>query len=710
MDLHQEATRNDTGEKCQGITRYLHDIAHEGMIDAITVRSPVRRGRLVSVDSPALPGGYCRVDASDIPGPNQIVYFQDPCPILAQGEVNYIGQPVMLLAGSDPRMLRRLAGETRVLCKEAPAIRTLEESLAGQLPPIFGEDNVYYDEAFGYGDVDAAFAQAHDVFETVSRTGYQEHMYLEPQAALAVPGKRMTVYASTQGPHVCKRVLCAALDMPPEAVRVVQTPVGGGFGGKIEQPFFLAVHAALAAKKSGRPVRLVYSRSEDLLATTKRHPSRITIRSALDADGRILAVDSDVVFQAGGYAVASGRVLDTGLKKAMGVYHFPAARVRGRAMATNNVLTGAFRGFGAPQAFFAIEGHLGALARRLGIEPLDFKQRYFTAQGQATITGGRYHFPVSLPEVVKTVVTMSGYDRRRQAPPPPSGIRRGMGLALFNFGAPFSMDTSKPLPPSHVGLCKHPDGSVEVLSELVDMGQGLHTAYRKLAACALGLPIERIFHRAPDTDNVPFASITGASMSVVFFGPTLLSAAEKLLPRLDEPGEIRVLEQVTQPGHVTWDAEQQRGDPFNSYVWGAVAAEVEVDEATFQARVRKLWLAIDIGTPVDRRIVKGQMEGGLTQGVGFALLEAMPRDVAAASLSDYCTPTSLDAPPMEVSLVDNPYPPGPYGAKCVGEPPIVAVAPAIADAVAEACGVEIFELPISPEKIMQAMQTSRRTP
>lgn len=707
MAFTKNTDRADTSDKCSGATNYIGDVFFDNMLEAVTVRSPVRRGIIRNIVAPDMPKGYLTVGVDDIPNQNQVSYFRDTCPFFAPGKVSYIGEPVLLVAGPDPATVRKLAKTIHIDCDPIQAIHSLDEALKGDKPPLYGDDNVYIDETFAYGDVDGAFSQAAEVFETETRTGYQEHMYMETQCVVAVPnGDRLEIHASTQGPHALRKVVADALGWDHERVRVVQYPLGGAFGGKIELPFFLAGQAAFAALKANRPVRIVYTREEDLLTTSKRHPSRVKVRSALNSEGNIIAMDVDVVFQAGGYAMSCVMVLDTGLKKATGVYHFPSARVRGRAMATNNPMPGAYRGFGAPQTFFAIETHMNALARRHRLEPLKFKSRYFISQGNSTLTGGKYHFPVALPEVMQEAVRISDYQTRRKQVKADGRIRRGIGQALFNFGAPFSLDTSSPMPPRYMGLLKHMDGTVEILSELVDMGQGLHTALRKIVAAALEMPIERIIHHDADTDCVPEASITGASMSVVLFGRILVDAAEKLKPRLHEPGEIRVQAQVRQPEHLQWDAAKGKGDPFHSYVWGAIIAEVEVDTMTWQVSTTGLWITLDVGTAIDRRIIRGQIDGGVVQGLGYALLESMREDTMTNSLSDYIIPTMLDTPAIKSTLVANPYPPGPYGAKCVGEPPLVGVAPAIADAVADACGVEVYRLPISPEYLMQQMTKS----
>jgi CO/xanthine dehydrogenase Mo-binding subunit len=705
MDFAANLDRADTPDKCSGAARYVHDLHVPGMLQALVVRSTIRRGVIRSIRVPELPPGCYRVGPEQIPGVNQISYFKDPCPFLAPGSVQYRGEPVILLAGEDMALLRRIRDAVRIAYEEIPAIRTLEESLAGDRPPIFGTDNIYVEERFGHGDAQAAFDTAAEIFSTTTRTGYQDHLYLEPQGVLACPeGDRMTIYASSQGPHAVRLAVAAALGWDKARIRVVQTTVGGAFGGKIEPPMFLASQAAVAALVCRRPVRLIYTREEDLLCTTKRHPSRVTVQSALDAHGRILAVDMDIVFQGGGYSQSSPMVLDTAAKKGSGVYHFAAIRIRGRGVATNNPMPGAFRGFGGPQIYFGLETHMNALARKLGRDPLTLKRAYFIKQGDPTVTGGHYHFPVGLSATLQAATSASGYYERRGKHSRNPGLLRGMGQALIKFGAPNSVDSSISLDHRTLGLRKRADGQIEILSEMVDMGQGLHTAFRKIVARALEVPVDQVVHAPGDTDRVPFLSITGASMSIVLFGRTLLDAVEKLKPRLHEPGEITVFQSVRQPDHVHWNAAELRGEPFHSYAWGAFVAEVEVDTITWQVRLVDLWVALDVGKTIDRRIVQGQIEGGAVQGMGFGLLEEMPRDRFAASLTDYLIPSFLDVPRIKGLVLETPYRPGPYGAKCVGEPPLVGVGAAIADAVAEACGVEIRQLPVTPEYLMQQMQ------
>jgi CO/xanthine dehydrogenase Mo-binding subunit len=705
MDFLADLDRADVPEKCAGTARYIADIHLPEMLEAVTVRSTVRRGTITSMKLPALPPSCLCIGPQQVPGQNQICFFPDPCPFFAPGSVQYKGEPLFLLVGEDKDVLRSLAARVRVNYEEIPAVRTMDEALAGTSPPLFGTDNIYVDESFSRGDVDGAFARADEVFTTSTRTGYQDHLYLEPQGALACPqGESMTVYVSSQGPHVVRRVVAAALGWEQDRVRVIQSAVGGGFGGKIETPMFLAAQAAVAANVCGRPVRLIYSRQEDLLCSTKRHPSRVTVRSALDSRGSILGMDMDILFQAGGYSLSCRMVLDTGVKKASGVYHFPAFRVRGRGVATNNPMPGAFRGFGAPQVYFGLESHMNALARKLGRDPLEMKRHYFIHQGDETISRGKYHFAVGLEETVRAAVTASGYDFRRKKIISPPGLRRGLGQALIKFGAPNSTDSSISLSDRTVGLRKRADGTIEILSELVEMGQGLHTAFRKIVARALDVPVEKVVHAPGDTARVPFVSITGASMSIVLFGRILVEAANKLKPRLNEPGEITVLEPAAQPEHVHWDARTMRGEPFHAYAWGTFVAEVEVDMHTWQVRVTGLWVALDVGTAIDRRLVQGQIQGGAVQGLGYGLLECMPEDGFAGSLTDYLIPSFLDVPRVQDLIVETPYPPGPFGAKCVGEPPLVGVGAAIADAVAEACGVEIRQLPITPEYLMQVME------
>ena len=448
-------------------------------------------------------------------------------------------------------------------------------------------------------------------------------------------------------------------------------------------------------------MRLVLDRAEDLRATCKRHPSRVRFRTAVDDAGGILAMQIDIVLDAGAYETCSPVVLQRAIFTSTGVYDIPNVRAHGRAVATDMVPSDAFRGFGAPQALFAVEMHMDHLARRAGVDPVDFRRRYFLRQGGTTITNGRIHEEVPLAHMLDRVVAASGYRAKSVS----RGIGRGIGISFAAHGCAFTGSGERDLIKARVGLRKRSDDRIEILSAGVDMGQGLSTVFRKVVAGALGIPLASVLAARPDTAAVPDSGPTIASRSTMVVGHLLELAARKLKGswRDGEPGEA--WQDYEHPVHLAWDAERLQGDAYPAWGWGVNAVEVAVDSATREVTVVGAWAVYDVGAPVDRLALEGQAHGGMTQALGWAGLEKLePRggEYRQASLADYAIPTSLDAPPIEVDFIENPYPLGPSGAKGAGELVFDGAAPAFVMAVQQAVGEEFHDLPLTPERIMEA--------
>jgi len=548
---------------------------------------------------------------------------------------------------------------------------------------------------------------------------------MEPQGMVAFyQDGRVAVYGSMQCPYYVKNALVQGFGWDEGRIRVVQTTTGGAFGGKEEYPSLIAGHAAFAAVKCGKPVQLLLDRQEDMASTTKRHPAVVRFRTALDRQARIAAMQVDITLDGGAYAGLSDVVLQRALFAATGVYRVPLARISGRACATSSVPTGAFRGFGGPQAFFAVEMHMHHLALAVGEDPLDFKRRHAVKRGDATVTGGVYHQDVKLAEMVETLEALSAYRRKKRraargerddaaAPQgrdaPNTGAHgaaplRGMGVSLFFHGAGFTGSGEKHKIKARVELLPLPEGGAEILVSSVEMGQGSQTTLRKIVAETLGVPMEAVVYRNPDTDRVPDSGPTVASRTVMIVGRLLMEAARELRARREagEADSRPVSRSYRQPDGIEWDQESFRGDAYPTYSWGANAVEVEVDPLTYEIRVCGVWGVYDIGRAIDERIIQGQIEGAVAQGLGYGSLEHMAlRDgrILQDTVTDYIIPTSLDVPPMEYRLVDNPYAEGPYGAKGAGELPLVGPAPALAAAVQDALGLPIRRIPVTPEDL-----------
>jgi len=711
--LKQKIERLDAADKSSGRTRYVSDLEFPNLLHAVTLRSQKARARITGIRLPPLPSGVCPVGPKDVPGTNRVHMVGDDQPFFAEERVNYIGEPLLLLVGPEPEVLARLLDKIEVGYEELDPILSLEEAEKAEKEPIYGPDNRFAEYRVVKGNPEAAFRNAAQVFSGEYTCGYQEHAYLEPQGMVGVyEDERISVHGSMQCPYYVKTALVQGLGWPADRVRVVQTPTGGAFGGKEDYPSLLAGHVAFAALKTKRPVRLVLERREDIRATTKRHPARIRLKTALDADKRLVALDAEITLDGGAYAGLSEVVLQRAMFALPGAYVLPHAAVRGRALATNTVPTGAFRGFGSPQSFFALETHLDWLARELGEEPLSFKQRHLVRRGDTTLTGGTLREEIRLPELIESACRLSGYRAKAAQAGLSNGAYRGIGLSVFFHGCAFTGSGEQEKIKARVGLRKLSDGRVEILAAGTEMGQGVLTTLRKIVAQALDMEIGRIIYDYPDTARVPDSGPTVASRTVLIVGGLLVEAAGELKERMNEQPEVEVFRQYSQPEEVEWDQETFSGDAYPTYSWGVEVAEVAVDPITYDISITGAWGAFDIGRAIDEQIIRGQIEGGMAQGLGYATLEVMERKEGALhqdTLTDYIIATARDLPVFGHELVNVPYAHGPFGAKGAGELPFVGAAPAVAAAVQSALKLPVTRIPIRPETLHARIVDSEET-
>jgi CO/xanthine dehydrogenase Mo-binding subunit len=538
----------------------------------------------------------------------------------------------------------------------------------------------------------------------------------------------VTVWGSLQCPYYVHTALAALFGLAPERIRVVQMETGGGFGGKEDYPSIIAGHAALLAWKSGRPVKLVYDRAEDMAATTKRHPSRTRHRTAIDADGRLLAMDVDFVIDGGAYCTLSPVVLSRGTIHAPGPYYCPNIRVRGRAVATNTPPHGAFRGFGAPQSIFAVETHMDIVAAAAGLTPDEFRRRNFITTGQTSAVGQVMRDPVDMVALLDRALALSDYHAKRRrfaAGNPGATIRRGIGFATFMHGAGFTGSGEDHLA-SLVAVEGTADGRVRVLAASTEIGQGTNTIFSQIVADALGIAADAVEVAQPDTAMVPNSGPTVASRTCMVVGKLLESAAlglkatlsaAGLLPAEYTPaqftqacaayvaanGPLRATAQYAPREGVRWDDELYRGDAYGSYAWAVYVAEVSVDMTTFEIRVEDFVALQEVGKVINPTLASGQIEGGVAQAIGWAVSEDVvwrEGRMVNAQMTNYIMPTSMDLPPIRVFFEEVPYPHGPAGAKGIGELPMDGGAPAIANAVSQAVGAHVRRVPITPERLM----------
>ena len=697
--------RVDAAEKADGSAYFLADLKPPGMIYAVTVRSTVSRGSIISVTYPDTPDGYCFVDASDIPrkGKNSVLMITDDWPVFAEDEVRFLGQTIALVVGQDRTVLRELAGAVVVEYGKAVAAYTVDDSLNLRGGAIHGEDNAFADYSFEKGSWKKAEETSARIITEEFETGFQEHVYMEPQGCLTlIDDGVLTLYASTQCPFYLEKALANTTGFDRDRIRVVQMHTGGAFGGKEHYPDILATASAAAALKVGKPVQLVLDRQEDMAYTPKRHPSRITFHTAVDENGKILGMDIDVLLNAGAYQSCSSVVLQRAIFTATGVYEIGHVRVRGRAMATNTVPSGAFRGFGAPQALFAIEMHMDHLALAAGTDGVSFKRKYFLKKGSKTVTGGEIREAVLLERMFEKISKASGFGEKHAS----SGKWHGIGVSFFNHGCGFTGAGERDLIRGKVALEKDIKDRVRILAAGVDMGQGLATTFKKVVAGVLELPLDQIEYDRPDTSVVPDSGPTCASRSIMVVGYLLQEAARDLKKSWIAGEAQRAEKRYVYPPGLSWDQETFQGDAYPAYGWGVNVIEVEVDPDTFEIDVAGIWTVYDIGMAIDKRIVEGQAHGGMIQGLGYSCIEKLElRDgrFCQASMADYTIPTSLDYPAVFTDFIDNPYPFGPFGAKGAGELVFDGAAPGFALAVQQAVGKPVRSIPLNPESLMELL-------
>jgi CO/xanthine dehydrogenase Mo-binding subunit len=610
----------------------------------------------------------------------------------------------------------------------APDEVTLRQALAAlqprveALPPVLDpreSTRVFKELRIEKGNAAAVLATAARIFEGEHETGTQEQMYIEPQGVIAFPPDHdgvIAVHGSMQCPYYVQKALARALALPPEKLRVVQEATGGGFGGKEDYPSILATHAAVLARKAGRAVKMIYDRHEDLAFTPKRHPSRVKIRSAVDSEGQLLALDIDVLLDGGAYTTLSPVVLSRGCIHAAGPYRCEHVTIRGRAVATNHVPYGAFRGFGAPQTCFAIERHMDKIAAALQIHPYELRRRNALRLGEKTATGQVLKESVGAQAVLERIAVSTPIASHPWRAPREGRVRRGLGMSFFFHGAGFT-GAGESMLKARIAVELSADGRALVRSASTEFGQGTETLFRAIAAESLGCEPADVEIARPDTHAVPNSGPTVASRTCMIVGGLLARVCRELAARCEgsgtfreraaafvrRGGDPRVEAEYTTPAGLVWDDEHYRGDAYPAYGWAADVAEVEVDLDTFEVRVPRFWSAVDCGTAIQPQMVVGQFEGGSLQAIGFAQLEVVTtRDgrFLQDRMATCVIPTSLDAPRFYTDLVEVPFSGGPFGAKGVGEMPMDGGAPAVLSAIEDALGLHIESIPATPEHLM----------
>ncbi|MGH9958905.1 MAG: xanthine dehydrogenase family protein molybdopterin-binding subunit, partial [Pyrinomonadaceae bacterium] len=641
--------RKEGRKKVTGEALYVDDLSFPGMLHGVTVRSSVPRGRIKDILFEGnLPWQeFTIVTAKDILGENHVALILNDQPYLVDQVVNHAEDPVLLLAHADKYLLEEARRNVRIEVEELPAVFSLEDSLS-QKEVVWGQDNIFKRFLVDKGNVDEVWSTAHKIVEGEYRTGAQEQLYIENNGVIGVANKDdgVTVWGSMQCPYYVHKALVKLFGFPENKIRVIQTETGGGFGGKEEYPSVIAGHAALLAWKSGKPVKIVYDRAEDMVATTKRHPSRTRHRTAVGEDGKLLAMDIEFIIDGGAYCTLSPVVLSRGTIHAAGPYFCPNVRVRSSAVATNAPPHGAFRGFGAPQSIFALERQMDRVAKALGLEPDEFRRRNFIGEGQTTATNQVIREKVDMNHLLHRALELTNYHEKRDrfaAENPLSSVKKGIGFASFMHGAGFTGSGEVYLQ-SVVGAEATPEGRVRILAASTEIGQGTNTIFAQIAADTLGVNYDLIDVIQPDTGNVPNSGPTVASRTCMIVGKLVESAVLGLKQTLIGSGHLRkvhtsaefqaagteyikshgALKSVSKyqpPPNVNWDDEKYQGDAYGAYAWAVYVAEVSVDMLTYEARVEDFVAVQEVGKVLNPVLAAGQIEGGVAQAIGFTLFE-----------------------------------------------------------------------------------------
>lgn len=703
--VDRKINRVDAWEKISAEAKYLNDIDFEEVYYAKTLRSEKPRAKIISIDIPDLPENYYIIDKNDIPF-NGVKIINNKEPFFAENCVNYIGEPILLVVGPDKKKVCEILKDIKVTYEDLEAVFSIDEWEAGKKEPIYGEDNIFVSFQYEKGKLDEIKGKTAYSFEGEYETGYQEHIYLETQGAVAeYKDGKITIWGSMQCPYYVKDALVAAFQLPYDKVQIIQTTTGGGFGGKEEFPSLLCGQAAAAAVKTGKRVKLSYERDEDIQCTTKRHPSKITIKSYLDENYNIIGMEADIRLDGGAYEGISSVVLQRAIFAAIGAYNVENIKVKGAVIATNNIVTGAFRGFGGPQAIFAVESHVEQIAHKLKISPLELKKKNLIKQGDFSSTGGIFRDYIPLKEMIEKAEKMSDYEAKYKEFSRQNNLK-GIGMSLFFHGGGFTGNGERDIIKAKVKLKKHKNGAVEILISNVEMGQGLKTTMSKIAATVLDIPMDQIIYNNPDTDLVPNSGPTVASRSILIVGELVRKAAQEIKDRWDEAEEFIVEENYKHPEGYSFDADTLKGDVYNTYSFGVNVVEVEVDPVTYQVNTKGVWTVFDVGHAIDQKIIEGQIEGGVVQGLGYGSIEVMKAKegkLLQKTNTDYVIPTAMDFPKVNIALINSPYKNGPFGAKSAGELTLVGAGTAYALAVQNAIKRPISKLPVTDEYIMEVI-------
>jgi len=748
----KQITKPDAVDKATGQAKYYSDLHFNDMLYGRVLRANRPHALIKRIDTSlaqALPGVVAVLTHKDIQGTNRYGIVTPDQPVLCEDKVRYEGDAVALVAAEDPETAERALSLIEVDYESLPVVSDPIEAMKPYSPRVHEAGNIYRHAHIRNGDVESAFKKCAVVVENTYRTGRQMHMFLETEAGVGHLDEdgNVVLYVGGQCPYRDQLQIARALGIPREKIRVISSIVGGAFGGKDEVT--VQIQLALLALKTKRPVKIALSREESGISGLKRHPVIITARTGAQSDGRLLANQVRIVSDTGAYASLGGTILDVTIETCCGPYNIPNIDIEAFCVYTNNGFSGAFRGFGAPQSIFAMESQIDIIAEKLGIDKLEMRRRNATREGDVGVFGVKIPGSVGIHETLEVASKSDLWlhrDAHKGAPSEP-WCKRGIGIACalkgFTFGA---------LPDfGAASITLNEDGSFDIGVSCPDMGQGNATAYAQIAAEALRCRFEDVHVASADTGLAPDTGSSSASRSVYVGGNAIIRAAEKMRSLLmsyaaqvvglsESDLECRESAVVVQHDpnrsgsyaslarhartkgdqtHVEAGFEVPRFErpvegsieiPHWAFMYATAVALVEVDMLTGRTKVLRFLIAPDSGKVINPQGFRGQCEGAVVQGLGYALTEdAVIEDgyLKTPNFTTYLIPTVMDAPEIEVTPVETFEKTGPYGAKGVGEIALVPVAAAISNAIHDAVGVRCFTLPITPERLFNAIRTQK---
>jgi len=704
-------TRPDALEKATGTTLYAADLAVDGCAYIKVLRSPHHHAKIVHIDKKEaedIPGIITVLTAQDVKGTNILKMAGDDQPLLCGNKVRFIGDPVAAVVANSEELASYAIEKIDVIYEPLETVLTPEEALKeGAIKVHDDRSNLFFEQPIIHGNAEKGFSESEVVVEETYATQSVEHAYLENDAGVAYihENGQLIIMSASQNIHAHRKTIAEALGLSLDKVRVIQTPTGGAFGGKLDVS--VGGILGLAALKLKRPVKFVYTRSETFAATPKRHPFLMKVKVGAKKDGTLMALDFDLTADGGAYKSFSNSVTQRGLIHSQGPYRFPNANVYGKAVYTNTAFKGAMRGFGVPQVAFAIESILDELAVKLKMDPLALRVKNGFVQGDTTICGQVLDHAIGFQECMETLKPLYEKALKEAKANTTSEIKRGVGLGGVWFGPGRSAPDQ-----SEAWAELLPDDTLQAWIAASDMGQGTDTMFWQIAAETMGFSLEKVKVFTTDTEITPDGNFSAGSRQTYVSGRAVQMAVEALKRAMGENGAKTYSEMkakglptlykaVNKPVTSRPDPKTGQGIPWETYSFGIQMAEVAVEIKTGKVGVLKITSVHDLGTVINIQNVEGQLHGGIYMGLGYALMEEFVY-TKTDSFGKFRVPRAKDIPEMEVITLNIPRKKGPFGASGMAEYADVPTAPAIANAIYNACGVRIRGLPVTPEKIKKA--------